>query len=151
MVIVLVTFPFRTYSRKTSISPWLGRGPARSRMGAGREVGKGGRRGLDPPRLQIWEGWAQRLPVPQFPHLRDASWYGAESPVRVMLLMKRNSWAEAKIKKCLTGKHVIWLLSWVIAGDYKSHSAAERTEIAFVRVRRALWPMRWLCAGGMLP
>ena len=140
MVIVLVTFPFRTYGRKTNISPWLGRGPAGSGAGAGKEVGKGGGRGLDPSRPRIQAGWARRLPVPQFPHLRDAGGYGAERPVGVALLMKRNSWAEAKIKKRSTGKRVIRLLSWVIAGDYESRAAA-RTEIALAGARRALRPV----------
>ena len=61
--------------------------------------------------------------------------------------MERNSWAEAKIKKRSTGKRVIRLLSWVIAGDYESRAAA-RTEIALARARRALRPVRWLCSGG---
>lgn len=148
MVIVLVTFPFRTYSGKTNISAWLGRGPAGSGVGAGREVWEAGGRGLDLSRPPSREGRARRLPVPQFPRLSNAGGYGAEGPVRVTLLMKRTSLAEAKIKKRSTGKRVIRLLSWVVAGDYESRSAAARTEIAFARARRALWPVRRLCSGG---
>lgn len=115
MVIVLVTFPFRTWSRKTNL-----------RGGLGRERGGrwgGGQEGAGPLPAPIQAGRAGRPPVPQFPRLGDAGGCGAESPARVVLLVERNSSADAKIKNRSPGKRVMRLLSWVIAGDYESRAA----------------------------
>ena len=84
MVIVLVTLPFRTCSRKTNLSAWLGQ------EGAGPVTAAGA------------GGLGAVLPVPQFPHPRDAGGRSAESPVRAVLLT-RSSLAEAKLRKRSAG------------------------------------------------
>lgn len=83
----------------------------------------GGKEGSGPLPAPIRAGGARRPPVPQFPRWGDAGGCGAESPARVVLLVERNSSADAKIKNGSPGKRVMRLLSWVIAGDYESRVA----------------------------